>query len=276
MADWTKKNAAQLDAPIGISGLFLCTQDTGETTFRTIKQKWKGGQVVLMAPVMNAFQQDIFLSIILLSSKLGQVSKPTHSLLPKGMKDLGLAEDRDVISMNISYAQLADVADKANDGRFRESVRDAIQMLQSCTVRGQGTDESYATSKLIDGSCGVGKLGIHITLCWRLALGILGKGIYGAISLEERQALPTEVGRVMHAWVNCTLGAKSNLKISEDKLSNHIFSHAKLTDRAERKRLQRIREAAADIGKLSGWMVTSKDGIFEFNKRRAVAHIKDF
>lgn len=276
MADLTKKNAAQLDAPIGISGLFLCTQDTGETTFRTIKQKWKGGQVVLMAPVMNAFQQDIFLGLISLSAKLGQISRPSHSLIPAGMDDLGLAAERDVISLNISYSQLAEVTGKSNDGRFRENVRDAIQMLQSCTVRGQGTDESYATSKLIDGNCGVGKLGIHITLCWRLALGILGKGIYGAISLEERQALPTEVGRVMHAWVNCSLGAKSNLRISEENLSKHIFPQAKLTDRAERKRLQRIREAAADIGKLSGWKVSLKDDIVEFNKRRAVAHINDF
>lgn len=275
MVELTKKKA-NLDAAIGISGLFMCTQDRGETTFRTIKQKWRGGEVVLMAPIMGAFQQDVFLALLSLAARRGQISKPDKFLLPEGINDFGLAADRDVITMIISYSQLAEVSGKNNDGRFRENIRDAIQMLQSCTVRGQGADESYAISRLVVGNCGVGKQGIHITLCWRLAIGILGKGIYGAISLEERQALSTETARVMHAWVNCTLGAKSKLKISAENLACHVYIKKKLTDRAARKRLQNIREAAEEIGKLSGWKVTCEDGLVEFIKRSGVARDIEF
>lgn len=257
MAGLTNSSAARLDAAIGLSELFLALPDADKDIgiARTIRQKWKSGQVIIMGRLMGAFQQDILFALLAEAFEAGHAGKPGNELLADGLESMGLAGERDVISVRLGYPRLAELAGHKNSTKFRAAVRDAVQMLAGVTVRGEGADESFAVQRLIAGAAGEGRKGVSVTLNWRLTLGMLGQGIYGVISLAERHKL-NKTARIVHAWLACWLGAKSRNNISVQALAGHVFAASKKqSERTVRYQIASTRKALLSIGELDGWRI---------------------
>lgn len=259
MAALTNNSAVRLDAAIGLSGLFLAlaprdaNKDIGIS--RTIRQKWKNGQVVIMGRLMGHFQQDILFALLAEALRIGEIARPGTEMRADGSEEMGLAEKKDVISVHMSYPRLAELAGHKNSTKFRMAARDAVQMLAGVTVRGEGADESFAVQRLIAGAAGEGRKGVDVTLNWRLTLAVLGRGIYGAISLTERQKLD-KTARIAHAWLACWLGAKTRNSIGVATLAGHIFPPSKkLSERTVRYRVSATKDALLAIGELETWRI---------------------
>lgn len=249
--------SARLDAAIGLSGLFLSLPDANKDTgiARTIRQKWKGGRVVIMGRLMGAFQQDILFALLAEALRVGEIAAPGAEMLADGYEEMGRADRLDVISVRMSYPRLAELAGHKNSTKFRMAARDALQMLAGVTVRGEGADESFAVQRLVAGVAGEGRKGVNVTINWRLTLAVLGRGIYGVISLAERHRL-NKTERIAHAWIACWLGAKSQNSIGVAKLAGHIFpSSKKPSERTVRYQLAATRKALLAIGELAGWEI---------------------
>lgn len=258
MAGLTNHPAARFDSAIGISGLFvaLAPQDASKDggIARTIRQKWKNGQVVIMGRLMGCFQQDILFALLAEALDSGKAGE-SGTLKADGHENMGLAEQLDVTSVHLGYPRLAEFAGHKNSAKFRAAARDAVQMLAGITVRGEGADESFAVQRLISGAAGEGRKGVNVTLNWRLTLAVLGRGIYGAISLAERQKLQ-KTARIAHAWLVCWLGAKNRNSIGVATLAGHIFPPGKkLSERTVRYRVSATRDALLAIGGLDGWRI---------------------
>lgn len=257
MAGLIDCGTARLDAAIGLSGLFVSLPDSSkeEGVFRTIRQNWKGGSVIIKGAVMGAFTQDILFALLTAALESGEVKKPENDLLADDSEGMGIAENRDVITVTLSYPRLAELSGHRNSTKFRAAARDAIQTLAGVTVRGEGADESFAVQRLIAGAAGKGRAGVSVTLNWRLTLAVLGHGIYGAISLAERHKL-SETARIAHAWLACWLGAKSQNSIGVAALAGHIFpTSKKQSERTVRYQIAAVKKALMSIGALPGWQV---------------------
>lgn len=255
MADLTK--TARMDAAIGLAGLFLSLPDTDkdEGVARTIRQKWKGGQVVIMGRLMGAFQQDILFALLAQAFENGEVGESDNGLLAGGEESMGLAEEKSIIRVQMGYPRLAELAGHRNSTKFRAAARDAIQMLAGVTVRGEGADESFAIQRLIAGAGGKGRGGVSVTLNWRLTLAVLGRGIYGVVSLAERHRL-NQTARIVHAWLSCWLGAKSRNSIGVGALAGHIFSPSKKpSERTVRYQIAATKKALLAIDELDAWQI---------------------
>lgn len=263
MAGLTNCEAARLDAAIGLSELFLSLPDSDkeEGISRTIRQKWKGGTVVIMGRVMGAFQQDILFALLAAAFEAGEVCKPGDDLLADDQMNMGLADKLDVINVQLSYPRLAELSGHRNSTKFRAAARDAVQMLAGVTVRGEGADGSFAIQRLIAGAAGKGRAGVSVTLNWRLTLAVLGRGIFGAISLAERHKL-NKTARIAHAWLACWLGAKSQNSIGVAALAGHIFpSSKKPSERTVRYQVAATEKALMSIAELGDWNVALTDGV---------------
>lgn len=261
MAALTECGTARLDAAVGLSELFVSMPDTNKDigVSRTIRQKWKGGTVIIKGTVMSAFQQDILFAMLAAALEVGDVCKPGDELLADEQMNMGLADKLDVINVQLSYPRLAELSGHRNSTKFRAAARDAVQTLAGVTVRGEGADESFAIQRLIAGAAGKGRAGVSVTLNWRLTLAVLGRGIYGAISLAERHKL-SKTARIAHAWIACWLGAKSQNSIGVEKLAPHIFpANLKISERAQNKRLSTILRVLGEIGELPAWRVSIDD-----------------
>lgn len=262
MAGLTDCGTARLDAAVGLSELFVSLSDGDkDTVSRTIRQKWKRGTVIIKGTVMGAFPQDILFALLVAALKDGKVDVAGDEMLATGEKTMGLAENRDVIKVNLSYPRLAELSGHRNSTKFRAAARDAVQTLAGVTVRGEGADESFAIQRLIAGAAGRGRAGVSITLNWRLTLAVLGRGIYGAISLDERHKLNT-TARIAHAWLACWLGAKSQNRIGVTALAGHIFHKNKRpSERTVRYQNAATEKALLSIAELDGWSVSITDGV---------------
>lgn len=254
MAGLTKP--ARLDAAVGLSALFMALPDTSrdEGIARTLRQKWKGGLVIIMGRVMSSFPQDILLAL-LAAARDGNAALPGEDMIADGESGMGQAEGREVISLRVTYPRLAELSGHTNSTKFRAAARDAVQMLAGVTVRGEGADGSFAVQRLISGAAGEGRKGVSVTLNWRLSLAVLGGGIYGSIPLAERHQLD-KTARIVHAWLACWLGAKTRGSISLAALAAHIFPTGKKpTARQQRFQQSALKRAMGVIGGLDAWQI---------------------
>lgn len=265
MVDLTKP--ARLDAALGGSGLFMALPDTSrdEGIARTLRQKWKGGLVIIMGRVMSSFPQDILLAL-LAAARDGNAELPGADMIAAGESGMGQAEGREVVSLQVTYPRLAELSGHTNSTKFRAAARDAVQILAGVTVRGEGADGSFAVQRLISGAAGEGRKGVSVTLNWRLTLAVFGRGIYGSIPLAERHQLD-KTARIVHAWLACWLGAKTQGSISLAALAEHVFPTGKKpTARQQRFQQAALRRALGVIGGLDAWRISID--------ARGVAHIE--
>lgn len=256
MAGLTNNPVARLDAALGGSGLFMALPDTNRDVgiSRTLRQKWKRGMVIIMGRVMSSFPQDVLLAL-LAAARECDPELPGEDMIAEDQSGMGLAAERHVVSVQVTYPRLAELSGHTNSTKFRAAVRDAVQMLAGVTVRGEGADGSFAVQRLISGAAGKGRKGVSVTLNWRLTLAVFGQGIFGSIPLTERHQLD-KTARIVHAWLCCWLGAKTLDSISLHALAKHIFPTGKKpTARQQRYQHAVLKRALGGIGGLDAWHI---------------------
>ena len=167
----------------------------------------------------------------------------------------GDADNANAGAIKTSIKEIAKRAGFSNSGKEFKHVRACLDRLSSTILilddeqwHGSMTLLSHMTNK-IDGR-------IEIACHWRLAEAIFGSAQFARVSLQERHQIDGDAGRILHRWLSAWVQVGKEAAIRMSKLEKHVWP-AEVSDapEAKKERLEKLRKALEQIGKLDGWFV---------------------
>jgi hypothetical protein len=241
-------------------------------TFDDVKMRWRGPDALGMP------EQSVLLGLLSIAGQQPYLLCPQHTqetgnqllaLLTLGKRHIA----SDLAVVQASWNKLAAAAGyQSSGGRYTALVKEALKRLTETTVWEGRQGMMEHPSRLlawIDGNHD----GVIIVLNKRATDALQG-GQFVKISLVERNALPDESSKALHAWLSGHLRAGSSRVYAINKLQMHVWG-GEASGSTLRTRLGKLRDALTNIGSLPGWRCRlSSDGHVEV-RRNPVRTITD-
>jgi hypothetical protein len=137
----------------------------------------------------------------------------------------------------------------SHSGKNIANIKSAVKRLAETTVW-ECRDGIEYQSRLLSWIRGNDN-GVIIALNRRATAAIYGEQFI-KISLEERNKLPDESAKALHAYLSGSMRAGSTRRLTIDKLQAHIWS-GEVTGSTRRSRDEKLRAALLAIGQLPAW-----------------------
>ena len=228
-----------------------------------LRQEFGGSTIWYRGPdALGVSDQTVLFAVLCLAQKKGKELLPstTGHYTRRALADLLPVPESyplRTVYVDTTLYEMLQTAAMRDDGRSYKQLRDCIDRLAAVTVfvdrGGNSPPPMRLLSRVVkdDGR-------IKLALNERLALAFVGQ--YVTIDLRERQRLPSDAAKVLHAWLSATVRRGRAWNCTIDKLAYHIYGDSSGND-LRRKRRERTKEALESISRLPGWSASISDGV---------------
>lgn len=257
---------AKHDPAMGLMSIVRPVMRGSEPGRLDLRQEQQGWTIRILGPYMlSATNQSVLFALLGLTSveaRMLDVSseKETHKALRAAMRCEGQAEDEATVYLKTTLYRLSQVVYcGASDKRYR-SLKESLVRLSAISIRlYDGVGNLWGGSALISPPVVTGN-DVSIALNWKLALAVAGTDSqYVKISIDERRALKSDVGQIIHAWVSAWLRPGRTGRVGIDTLSEKVWGDCSDNPSTRRSRRQRVKKALSEIAVLDGWEVATLD-----------------
>lgn len=227
---------------------------------------------------LDTKDQSVFLTLVALAAiKGGQIDKMTTTPVGRQLW-LDLNDDGDAeysgpaVAFSTSFYEILKEMGLTASATSYKSLLDSLDRLDGVSFKGETPRFIFPSQRLISYQVDKEKQRIAVVLNSRICAALTGQ--YVRIELHERSHFPSDVGKVLHAWLCAWCGPGSSKRIGVDKLVVKLWGAEAATASTGRTRRKRVREALAAINTLPGWLASEDAGGVVHVRRASVLDAK--
>ena len=246
---------ACLDPALALSGAFTVTERREDRPCFDVKRDFAGHEVRWSGKEqLGAGDQSVLLAVQGLAACQEWKLRPspkvgTGKTLWESLEADGISQD--LMALKCSCRSLAEAAGFGTGGSAIDRVRKSLARLASVIVA-ESDGEKLSSSRLLAWTEVKGE-GLTIAVSPRLTRAAQG-GQHIRVSLTERQKLPSEASRVLHAWLSAVVRKGESREFKLDTLVGHVWL-GDAVGGTLRSRRSTLRGALNCIGGLALWEV---------------------
>ena len=255
------RQIARNEMALGLMSFFRPLPDGAQRREVRIEQEFAGTRLRLMGVEMSAFEQGIFLGLLAIGLRGGELQTAAQAgLLPslphpnaptRATPDQNVAADAPTIEIKSSLAELCRVAGlPAKPGSAtREAIKLGFQRLSGVTVFVESAGGAWGITHLLSGGMGDAGGGVTVRLNPRSTGALLDRRSYAAIDMPAYRRLSTPTSRVLYAWLCAWFsGGLGTRQIALERLEVHAFGSLARAKATRSKRRAAIVAALAEVG----------------------------
>lgn len=216
-------------------------------TFGTSSLSWRGPDA------LGIPEQSVLLALLCIAGQQAFSIDPKNAVGPKAtlLRQLSCEGPKfDVAVLMASWRKIEMAAGySSHSGKNIANIRLAVKRLAETTIWEYRDGIEYQ-SRLLSWIRGNDN-GVIVALNRRATDAIYGKQ-FVKISLEERNGLPDECAKALHAYLSGSMRAGSTRRLTFSALEAHIWG-GEVVGSTRRSRVEKLRAALLALGQLPAW-----------------------